>query len=318
MAEFKITPADLQKSAHEYRKMLLTLPYISLKAAMPYLTLRTGVQYKQTVGQINDGSEYGPYDPDRESGDVNIEGRTLETFLGSVIKKFDPNEVLQSVYGSLVNQGEGLKTTEISKAVISAMMMSLSEGLHYSLFNAKRNDAGTLSKDLFNGFDTIAATEIASAKVSVAHKNLFEFTEVIDSNNAVDALKAYYRATDDRLKGVKTLMYIPFSVMEAYEDDYKQTTGAIPYNTKFEQTFLEGSNGNCQLVPMFNKAGSDIIQITTKNNMIVGTGSGNSLETLEVDRFEAFRVTLSAAIIIGAQYESIHVRRILFGKLKTA
>lgn len=315
MSEIKITPEDLKKSAHTYRKMLLTLPHITLQSMLPHITLRSGVQYKQTVGQIMNGAQIGPYDPKRKGDGAEIKGRTLETFLGSVIDEFDPNQVLQSIYGSLVVHGEGLKTTDISKAVISSMMMSLSENLFFAVFNAKRNDTGTKSVDLFNGFDTIAETEITAGEISVANNNLFEFGTKIDSSNAKDALKEYYRSADPRLKAVHTKMHVPFEILEAYEDDYQMSAGAVPYNTSFEKVFLEGSNGKCEIVPLSNKEGSKIIQLTTKDNMIMGTGSGNILETLDVDRFSAFLVTLSVAMIMGVQYESIHARRIHFGKL---
>ncbi|WP_419033911.1 hypothetical protein [Dysgonomonas gadei] len=318
MANITITPDELKKSAQTFRKMLLTLPGISLQTSLPYVTMRTGVQYKSTVGEINDGSQFGPYDPTRKSGDVTIKGRTLETFLGSVIKEFDPNTVLQSVYGSLIIQGEALTRTDIVKAVLSAMMISLSSGLNDALFTAVRNDTGTVSKDLFNGFDTIAQSEITANNITAALGNLYTFADVIDSTNAVDLLKAYYRAAKDELKGVPTQMLVPFSVKEAYEDDYQATVGSVVYNKSFEKRYLEGSDGKCEIVALSNKAGSDIIQLTQKNNMIVGTGSGNDLETVDVDRFSAFQVTLSSAIIFGTQYESINAKKLLIGKLAAA
>ncbi len=315
MANIIITPDELKKSAHTFRKTLLTLPAIALKTSLPYVTLRTGVQYKSTVGEINDGSQFGPYDPKRKSGDVNIKGRTLETYLGSVIKEFDPNTVLQSVYGSLIIHGEALTRTDIVKAVLSSMVLSLSEGLNSSLFAAVRNDAGTMSIDLFNGFDTIAKSEITAGTITKPLGNLYEFTDPIDSTNAVDLLKSYYRSAKDELKGIPTQMLVPYTVKEAYEDDYQSTVGPTVYNKTFEKRYLEGSDGKCEIVPLSNKSGSDIIQLSTKNNLIVGTGNGNDLESIDVDRFSAFEVTLSAAIIFGAQYESINAKKLLIGKL---
>ena len=55
--------------------------------------------------------------------------------------------------------------------------------------------------------------------------------------------------------------------------------------------------------------------MTSKKNMLVGTGSGNDMEKLEVDRFSAFMVTLSSAILFGTQYESIQPEHLLIGKI---
>jgi len=113
-------------------------------------------------------------------------------------------------------------------------------------------------------------------------------------------------------------MYIPIAVMEAYEDDYQQTVGAIPYNTRFEKRTLEGSNGLCEFVPLSSKKDAAFIQLTTKDNMLVGTGNGNDLEKLEVDRFSAFLVTLSAAILFGCEYETVSPEKFLAGKIYVA
>ena len=315
----QITPEELKKSAHEFRRMLLSVPAFALKDLLPYITVRGNVNYKQTTGQISNSAQFGPYDPKRKGNTTKIDGRTLESLLASVIAEFDHDGVFQSIYHSFPVPGEGLKNTAIAKAVLTAMMQSMSEGLHDHVFNAKRKDDGTTTVDLFNGFDTIANTEITAGNISTAKGNLFNFGAVVDNNNALEAAKEFYRSADPKLKTVKTYMYVPVDFLEAYEDDYQQSVGATPYNKSFEKTFLEGSRGLCEILPLYSKAGSDILQLTTKNNMILGSGSGGHPdEKVDVDRFSPFMLTMSAAIVVGAQYDSIHPRRAHFGKLKLA
>ena len=311
-----ITPADLKQSAVKYRKELLMMIVIALQSSLKHMTPRLGVQYKEKVGEIRGNAELGPYDPNRKNTTTDIVGRELEVYLGSVIKEFDPNDVWQSIYGSLVLQGEGLKNVPITKAILAAEVKSITQKINAALFSAERNAAGTRSVDLFNGFDSIAAAEITAGNVAVAERNLFEFSSVIDGNNAVDALKTYYRAAADELREINTKMFISQTIFDAYSDDYQQTVGAAPYNKEFKKTVLEGSNGLCELVPLANKKAGAFIQLTTKGNMLVGMGAGeNALEKLEVDRFSAFLVTLSMATVFGVQYETISPERILFGKL---
>jgi hypothetical protein len=213
--------------------------------------------------------------------------------------------------------GDALKNVDMSKAVLAAELKSLSTHLNLALFGAVRNANGTTSNDLFNGFDTIAATEIAGNKITEAKKNLFNFSAAITGSNAVDALKAFYRASTDELRQDAVKLMIPFNVYDAYVDDYQATVGSVPYNTKFEKTFLEGSNNLCELVPLSSKKNSGYLQLTSKQNMVVGTGAGNDLEKLNVDRFSPFNVTLSSAILFGCQYESIEPEHLLIGKLHT-
>ncbi|MDR2913416.1 MAG: hypothetical protein LBV74_01040 [Tannerella sp.] len=310
-----ITPEALQKSAVKYRKELLSMLVIGLNSSLQHMTPRLGVMYKETVGEIFENAELGPYDPNRKNTDVSIVGRDLETFLGSIIKEFDPNDVYQSIYGSLTLHGEGLKGVPIEKLILAAVIKSISQKMNMALFTATRNTAGTASADLFNGFDTITKKEITDAKVSVALKNLFEFGEAITAINAVDQLKAYYRAASDELQSVPVKLFMSKDIYNAYVDDYQQTVGAVPYNREFKKTFLEGSNDLCELVALPNKKGSAYLQLTPKSNMLVGMGAGNDLEKLSVDRFSAFQVTLSMAAVFGVQYETISPERLLIGKL---
>jgi len=313
-----ITPEALAQSAQKYRKELLMVITIALQASLEHMTLRPGVPYKESVGMLRGNAQFGPYDPSRKNTANEIIGRDLEVYLGSVIKEFDPNNVLKSIYGSLILSGKKLTDTEITKAIIAAELKSLSTKLNSALFDAVRNASGTTSKDLFNGFDTIAAAEITAEKITTGIGNRFNFTEAITSSNAYDSLKLMYRAAKDELREETVKMLLPWDIYDAYCDDYQATVGAAPYNKEFKKTFLEGSNNLCELVPLSSKKGSKYIQLTSKKNMLVGTGSGQDMETLNVDRFSAFQVTLSSAILFGAQYESIQPEHLLIGKLYEA
>lgn len=310
-----VTPDSLAKSAVQFRKELLMVITIALQNSLQHMTLRPGVQYKQAVGNMRGNAEFGPYDPDRKNAAPDIFGRELEVYLGSVITEFDPNAVLQSIYGSLTLSGDALKNVDFSKLVLTSELVSLSTKLNMALFGAVRNAAGTTSKDLFNGFDTIAKNDITAGNISTAKGNLHEFTAAIDNTNAVDKLKAFYRSATPELREKPVKLLMPYSYYDAYNDDYQQTVGSSPYNTKFEKTFLEGSNNLCELVPLASKKDATHLQLTPKTNMLVGTGAGNDLEKLSVDRFSAFKVTLSSAILFGCQYDSIQPEDLLIGKV---
>lgn len=310
---------NLAKSAQKFRKELLMMAIIALERSSQHMTVRMGIQGKETVGELGGAAEFGPYDADRvDNDDITISPRELETFFGSVIKRFDPNKVLGSIYGTLANSGDALKNVPIEAQIVAFVMKQISKGLNKNLFSAKRNAAGTKSNDLFNGFDTIADTEITAGNIAVAKNNLYEFSTPIDRTNAVDQLIAYYRASTDELQDEKTKLFLPYSVYNAYNDSYLDTFGAVAYNKQFNKVFLEGTDNNCELVPLSNKKGSDFIQLTTKGNMLIGVDQMGNKEKVNVDRFEAFRLTLSAAMFFGTQYESISPERLLIGKLAKA
>lgn len=312
----KITDADLQKSATTYRKNLLQLPVISAQATLRHMTGVPGLAGRLTVGTLDGDIELGPYNAKRvDSSETGIIPRVLETYLGSVIKEFDPNTVAKTVYGEVFAQGKALETASITRQVLVYLSAKLGRKLNMAIFSAKRDASGTKTQDLFNGFDTITASEIAAGKISSDEGNLFAFGEVVDSSNAVDALKAYYRFASDELRGEHAKMFIPRSIYDAYVDDYQATVGAAPYNKEFKKTFLEGSDDMCTLVPLSSKKGSEFIQLTTKGNMMYGYGAGLADENITVEKHHPFVLDYVATMFFGTEYESIDKKRLLIGQL---
>lgn len=291
---------------------------LGLQETLQHMTLRTGVRYKETVGELSGPVELIPYTGSMDDADDNmvIDGRDLETFLGQSIKLFDPNTLVQSLYGAAVTKGEALKNIDINKAVLTLMMRKISGGLNKSIFNAVRNSSGKTTATLFNGFDTIAAADITANKITTAKGNLYNFSEAITASNALDMLKAFYRSATDELKEERTKMYISRSIYDAYCDDYQVTVGAAPYNKEFKKTFLEGSDNNCELVPLVGKKNAEYIQLSTRGNMLVGVNQMGEEEQIEVRRGDnPFKLQFVTTMFFGTQFETVSPERLLVGKL---
>lgn len=319
MGKVVVSPEALAKSAAKYRREILMMPVFALGEFLQHVSLRTGIRYSETVGEMSGSMELGPYSETRiDDDDVNIVGRTLYTYFGSVVKKFSPNKVYQSIYGSAITKGEGLKNVDITREVLNFLGKKVGNSLYWNMWNAVRNDNGTRTRDLFNGFDTITSQEITDGNISVAKKNLLTLTEYIDATNAVDVLKTIWRSADPMLKREKCKLFVPPSVLDAYNDDYKATTGSIAYNTKFNQTFVEGSENKCEIVAIDNKAESQFLHLTTKQNMLVGVNQTGEEETVAVEKHEAFVLQFIMTAFFGCQFESISPERMLAIKLKEA
>lgn len=320
MSKVIITPEDLATSARKYRSELIMQPVHALADTLKHMTLRTGIRFAETVGELSGDIEIGPYSESRvDDEDVAIKGRTLYTYLGSVVKNFSPNSVASSLYGSAITKGEALKTTEITKQVLAFLGAKIGQGLDLHIFDAVRDGNGTGSADLYNGFDTITAKEIAGGGIATAKGNLYEFSEKIDKNNAVDSIVSFCRTADPLLVGRnKNLkLFLPINVLNAYNDDYKATTGAVPYNTQFEQQYVEGFL-NIEMVPMYQKAGSEYLHLTTANNMLVGVNLQGEEERIEVEKHHPFLLSFIATMFFGVEFESIAKERMLVGKLINA
>ena len=311
-----ISDAELQKSAVTYRKDLLVMPVIAAEATLQHMTPRPGVAGREVLGQLSGGIELGPYDPKRYDDEgLDIKPRTLETFLGSVIKRFDLNSVAKSVYGSLTTQGEALTSLDLARQVLNYLSMQLGRNLNLHIWSAKRNDTGTKTKDLFDGFDTITQKEITAGTINTTKGNFMQLSQAIDENNATDILMSIYESADDILQGIPTKMFVPVSVYRAYNNDYLASFGNVVYNTQFKKTYLEGTDNLCELVPLASKKGSPYIHLTTKSNMIYGYGDGLDSEKIAIEKHHEFLLSFVATMFFGCQFEAINKERLMVAKL---
>jgi hypothetical protein len=316
MAYFNITDAELQKSAVTYRKELLVMPVIAAEETLQHMTARPGVAGREVLGQLSGGIEIGPYDPNRvDNNGLAIKPRTLETFLGSVVKKFDLNELAKTVYGSLTTQGEALTSLDMTRQVLNYLSMKLGENLNLHIWNAKRNDSGNRTADLFDGFDTITEKEITAGTIAAGQGNFLQLGDEITKDNATDILMSIYESADDILQGTPTKMFVPYAVYRAYNKDYMQTFGSVAYNTQFKKMYLEGTDNLCELVPLVSKKNSPYIHLTTKSNMIYGYGDGLDAEKIAIEKYHEFFLSFIATMFFGCQFETISKERLFVAKL---
>lgn len=314
--EIKITDSELQKSSVNYRKELLVMPVIAAQATLQHMTARPGVAGREVLGQLSGGIELGPYDPQRKDDTgLEITPRTLETYLGSVIKRFDLNSVAKTVYGALTTQGDGLASLDLARQVLNYLSMQLGRSLNSCIFSAKRNESGTLTKDLFDGFDTITQKEVTAGAIATGNGNFIELGEAITESNAVDTLMKIYEQADDTLQGVPSKMFVPFNVYRAYNKDYMASFGNVVYNTEYKKTYLEGTDNLCEIVPLVSKKGSPFIHLTTKGNMVYGYGDGLADEKISVEKYHEFLLSFVATMFFGCQFETISKERLMVAKL---
>lgn len=316
MPTLNITDADLKKSATQIRKELLIMPVTSQTETLRHFTGRPNVAGREIVGQLSGNIDLGPYNAKRTDEDgVTITPRVLETYLGSVVKKFDVNEAAKTVWGNAVAQGEALKTADLAQQVLAFFAAQIGASLNRALWSAKRNDTGTKTAELFDGFDTITQQEIDDNKIATSEGNLYEFGAAITKTNAMDALMDFYEAAAHELQGQATKLFVPMEVYNAYNRDYATRIGGSPYNREYSKTYLEGTQNQCELVPLASKKGSGFLHLTTKANMLYGYGAGLADENIAIEKYDPFLISFIATMFFGVQFEAIAKERLFVGKL---
>lgn len=316
MGYLNISDADLKKSATTFQKELLMTPVISCSDTLQHFTGRPGVAGREVIGQLTGNVELGPYNATRvDDTGVKITPRVLETYLGSVVKRFDPNEAAKTVWGEAFAQGEELTKATLVLQVLTYLSAQLGKMIGAALWTAERNDSGDKTKDLFDGFDTITKKEIDTTSISTAQGNLHEFPEAFSDTNTVDRLMDFYQAAAPELQAVETKLYIPYTVYNHYNRDYATRFGSTPYNHEYSKTFLEGTQNLCELVPLASKKGSEYVHLSTKKNMLYGYGAGMADENIAIEKYHEFLISFVATMYFGVQFETIAKESLFVGKI---
>ena len=309
--------AAYQEAAHKYRPELLMLPIIGIKDTLKFMTARPGIRYKESVAAMNGTAQFGPYKPSRSTDfNLNLNFRTLETFMGSVVAKFEPNSAISTVLGQMAaSKGDGQMKAPTALHVLRLIALSLSENLNGAIWSGVRNASGDTTQDLFDGFDTITTKEITAGKIAAGEGNYMKLHEAITSDNACDIAKEILRSLDPRLRAQDLYMYCSQEFADMYNDSTQASHAGLIYNEKYDQLTVEGSNNRLHIVPMYNKADSKFIHICPKVNMLVGYDQMSDAEDVLVKEYEPFILSYIATMFFGVQFESIDKRRLMVVEL---
>ena len=310
--QLTFTLAEFQEAATKWRSDLLMLPIIGCNETLQYMTARPGIRYKEQVGAISGDAQFGPYKPSRSTDfNLNVDFRTLETFFGSVVAKFEPNSAVSTLLGQVGDtKGDGQMRAPTALHVLALIARGLSDHLNEAIWAGRRDPNGDTTIDLFDGFDTITENEITSGALAAEEGNYMKLTDAITKDNACEIAKDILFSLDPRLRAQDLYMFCTQEFADAYNESYLLTHGGINYNNQYAQQTVEGSNGRLHIIPMYNKIGSKFIHITPKINMLVGYDQMGDIESVLVKEYEPFILSYIATMFFGVQFESIDKRRL--------
>ena len=302
---------DYKKLAMKWQHTLLELPIAQAEDVLKYMHGIRGLRGVMRFGEISAKSQFGPYNPDRVvKSDVNIVHRDLETHMGSVIEKFHPNDYAFWTMGyNAATRGDGQKKAPAALIVLKQICKARGEALAYAIFNGVRKEDGDKTVDLFDGFHTIADKEITAGNISEAKGNLYKVKEAVTKLNAVDIAKDIIFGLDPYLRRTDSLLFCSQDFADKYNEGYLETHTGLIYNKQYNQPVIEGSNGKVTLCPLAELDGTTKFYLTPKDNMLWGTDNDSDKSQIVVDRFESFRLTLSATMFFGVQFHSLDKRR---------
>lgn len=312
---------SLVNSSARFRREILAMPIVALMDQMlNHMTLRQGVRGDETVGAVRSDAELRPYKSDKGATDTaSIIARTLTTYLGDVVEEFDPYQLFTTVYGEQFDDLTERKEADVVKTLSLAQAKTIAKKLAKAIFTGVRNANGTTTAALFNGFDTIAATEITSGNIAAAKGNYIS-VDTITEANAGDVLASIYEAASEDLQDEEHLkMFMPKSVKKMYEKWCVAEFGAAVYNASYNKNVLHGTDNTVELVGLTAMKGSKFIYLTTKGNMLIGCDQKSAQEKVKIRECDNPKMLqFFMCMFFGVQFEFIEKERIIVAQQTAA
>ncbi len=318
----KLTDDQLQAlkaAGTKYRRELLAMPLALLQPVLAHMTMRANVRGKEVVGEISEGAEIRPYRSAKDAveGIPEVTLRELETFLGDVVREFDPNMLLGTLFTDRV--ATPLTDREIARKMAFLMAQSVSNKFYKAIWSANRNASGSTTMDLFDGFATIIDNEITDKNITSDKGNFADLGSINEANVGDKLLEAYNDAVSEELQSESRIkLFVPRSIYNQYNKWYLAEFGSVAYNKEFKKTFLEGTDDTVELVPMTGLKDTGKIIFTVRNNMLVGCDQMSDMEQVEIRRPDNPKaLQFFMMLYFGVQFESISPQRLLVGQFTT-
>ncbi len=308
---------DYMKAAEKWEKQLLLMPLFAAQDTLKYMKGVPGVRNAVHLGTAESSAQFAPYKARRSSaGTTDIIYRELRTYFGNVVEYFEPNAYITTLLGEgAAFLGEGQAQAPSAKLVLAAVMKSLGHHLEAELFKAERDGTGDTTHDLFDGWGTIVNNEIDDGNISAALGNLMELEEAITDVNACDIAKQILFSLDPHLRAQQLFLYCSQEFADQYNESYLSTHAAIPYNTQYNQAYVEGSGNRMTLAPLPCLENTDMFFVSSRDNMLYGYDNMSDVERIVVKDYEPFVLTLAAAMFFGVNFRSIDKRMLKVVKL---
>ena len=310
---------DWKQAAKKWHRQLLKMPVLAMDS-IKFLTGLPGCRVNQYLGGVSTEAQFYPYAPNkRGEGATEIIFRELPINFGTMNQDFEPNAFAQTMLGEhAAVLGQGQAKSEMARLILGQVMAIAGEHLELALANAVRDPEGDTTMDLFDGYITIIEKEIAAGTIGQAKKNYLELSDSIDATNVVEFLKYIIFGLDPRLRRQQIFVYCDPALVDLYNEGYQLSNPSLPYNTQYNQPYIEGGNRRVTFAPLTSLAGSEYMIIAPKMNMIYGYDGMSDLERLEVLRMDVDTFTLAAKMFFGVQLRTVDYRFLKVIKMASA
>lgn len=292
-----IDKTALDGYCRDYKSELLSLALLD-KALFNDFNVLPGIKDELVLTTFQFKSLLKPYtktwSPAADQG--KLTPRTLKVRLGKVELEEEPVKYRNTYLGHVMKTGVDPTDHPFEQFFSEQVMRKIADDIkRHLIWNGVYDAAGSDASDVNNGFHTIIAAEITALKLTPV------VTGAIDATNAVTKLKAMYRTLPKEYREIPLVIYCSYADYDAYCDHYQTLHNALPYNTQFEQVYLEGSNKLVLFKPQAGYGTSRRVIMTPQENMNIGVDLESDQEKIGVMQNNPWAVMFYALMAHGVQ-----------------
>lgn len=185
---------------------------------------------------------------------VKFKSRIGKTRAGKIDLEFT-NSTIVALHKSYLGAVEGGRVDPyvlpfeayIFDAIIKRGRKNLIEAAFKGVYNA----AGTSKLDVMDGLLTIVAADITAGNIPAANITAGAILTSANAKDEVDKIADKIVANTD-YTGEDYLIIMGADKARMYAQDYQASVGAVPYNTEFKKTFVDGTNIEIVSEPFMN------------------------------------------------------------------
>jgi hypothetical protein len=201
--------------------------------------------------------------------------------------QFDVEIVPLDLYNSWLGLIEGAPNSNpfnvpLEQFLMDSIMAQVVDDLETAVWTGTYNASGSTPAATMSGILTLLAAAITATEVPAANVTT---GAALTTSNAVDQFKLVRDKIAPEYRQKEMLALCSVQAKDKFLADYQATLGAIPYNTSYDQIYLEGTRAKIVAVPGMGT--SDRIIITPKENLVYGfdvDGPQSNIITQEFNR----------------------------------
>jgi hypothetical protein len=292
-----IDKTALDNYCRDYKHELLSLALLD-KALFDDFNVLPGIKDELVLTTFQFKSLLKPYtktwSPAADQG--KLTPRKLKVQLGKVELEEEPLKYRNTYLAKLLKAGTNPTDHPFEQFFTQEIMRKIKDDIkRYLIWNGVLDPSGSDASDVNDGFHTIIAAEITALKLTPI------VTGAITSSNAIDKFKGMYRALPKEYREIPIGIYCSYAEFDAYCDHYQSKNQALPYNTQFEQVYLEGSNKLAVFKPQSGYGTSHRVIMTPTENLCIGVDLESDQEKIGVMQNSPWAVMFYALMAHGVQ-----------------